>query len=303
MTTGGSILDDLKWKFRHGGMLTRLIMINVGVFLGINIIRVFLTIGGSEQLYNTILGYLMLPATPLEMLKQPWSLFTYMFLHTGFLHILFNMLWLFWFGLIFKEYVGESRIMPVYIMGALFGAGLTMLTQNTIPFFIELAGPMLGASAGVMAIVLAVATLMPNHQIHLLFLGPVRLKWIAATVVVLDFLSITGGNAGGHVAHLGGALFGYLYMTSYRNGSDWSKPFYSVWDGIVNFFDFSKKPKKSKVKVAYKNKANQSSAKKKKSVTEDKQAKIDEILDKISRSGYESLTKEEKAFLFSVSKE
>ena len=284
-------------------MLTRLIMINVGVFLGINIIRVFLTISGNEGLYNTILSYLMLPATPLGLIKQPWSLFTYMFLHSGLLHILFNMLWLFWFGLIFKEYVGESKILPVYVMGALFGAGLTMLTQNTIPFFIEQAGPMLGASAGVMAIVLAVSTLMPNHQIHLLLIGPVRLKWIAATVVVLDFLSITGMNAGGHVAHLGGALFGYLYMSSYRQGNDWSRPFYKVYDAIANFFDFSKKPKKSKVKVAYKNKEKQGQQKSKKDVAKDKQARIDEILDKISRSGYESLSKEEKAFLFSVSRE
>ncbi len=317
-----SIWDEIKWRYQTGGVLTRLIMINIGVFLAINIIRVtFMLMSPSNGelsnvlRYERIIQYIMVPSNPKILIRQFWSIFTHMFAHEGLLHILFNMLWMYWFGVIFKQFIGESKLLPTYILGGLTGALFFILAYNIFPAFSSLdSGYAIGASAAVTAIVVATAVMVPNYTMHLLFIGPVQLKWIAAVVVILDFISIPNGNAGGQIAHLGGAFYGFIYVTQYRNGNDLSKPFYAIWDGIRNFFDFSskqQKKKKSKVKMAYKNdekirENRKSSSNKSTSNTQsakEKQEKIDEILDKIGRSGYPSLTDEEKAFLFKYSKE
>lgn len=314
-----SILNDLKFRYQTGGILTRLIMINVAVFLVVNIVRVVLMlmtkngdVVSADSTYQIIIQYFKLPSDPLLLVKHFWTIITHMFTHEGFFHMLFNMLWLYWFGIIFNQFVGESKLLPLYILGGLAGAFLYIFAYNVFPVFEGVPGQALGASAAVSAIIVATATMVPNHSMRFIFIGDVKLVWIAAFVVILDFVSIPNGNPGGKIAHLGGAAFGFLYIMQYKNGSDWSKPFYSVWDGFRNFFDFSSKPnvkRKSKVKMAYKNdekiKQNQTTKRKEggQFTSKAKQEKIDDILDKIGKSGYPSLTEEEKAFLFQYSRE
>lgn len=313
--TNRGIWEDIKWKYRYGGDITRLILINIAVFVAVNIAVVitFLFTGDFHFLDKYIL-YLSVPADLRTLGRQPWSIVTSMFLHQGIWHILINMLWLYWFGVIFKDFLGESRIVPVYIMGGLFGALIFILAFNIFPALDPTHAFALGASAAVMAIVIAAAATVPDFSVHLIFLGPVKLKWIALFVVVMDLVSIPTSNTGGHIAHLGGSLFGLIYAMQFRNGNDWSKGYYVIWDGLKNFFDFSSRKRsggrsRSKVRMAHKNEtaarttANGGAATPREKVPSDKQAKIDEILDKISRSGYESLSKEEKEFLFKMSKE
>ena len=313
--TNGNLLDEIKYKYQHGGILTQLIMVNLGVFLAVNLLLIIQFLSASDTLFaNKVILYLSVPADFKQLVKQPWSFVTNMFLHEGLFHIVINMLWFYWFGMIFKDLIGESKILPVYIMGGLFGSLVYILSFNAFPALPVLNSYALGASAAVMAVVIATATIAPNYTIQLIFIGPVKLLWIAIVVVLLDFVSIPGGNTGGHIAHLGGSFFGFLFASQFKNGNDWSKPFFSIWDGIRNFFDFSSKPrnkKKSKVKMAFRNdekiktrrRAKGKPFKEEEKVAVDKQAQIDDILDKISRSGYSSLTDAEKEFLFKYSRE
>jgi len=318
-TLNRNIWDEIKWKYQTGGILTRLIIINIAVFLVISVVKVFFVLmSGQGELvsngarFDHLLQYIMIPSSPKLILRQFWSVITHMFAHEGLFHILFNMLWLYWFGVIFKEFIGESKLLPTYILGGLMGAAFFVLAYNIFPAFKGIPGYAIGASGAVTAIVVATATMVPNYSLNLLFIGTVQLKWVALVVVLLDFISIPNGNAGGQFAHLGGAFYGFIYTLQYKKGNDFARPFYKIWDSIVQFFDFSKKSsaganRKSKVKMAYKNneKIKNSSASSVKSThtDKDKQEKIDEILDKIGRSGYPSLTEEEKAFLFRYSKE
>jgi membrane associated rhomboid family serine protease len=209
-----------------------------------------------------------------------------MFLHVQFFHILFNMLWLYWFGEIFVLYLGDKKVLPLYIIGGLSGALIYILAYNLLPVFkpvVEISY-MLGASASIFAIVFAAATLNPDHEIGLILIGAVKIKYIALVSLLLDVITIPYSNAGGYIAHVGGALSGFLFIKALRSG----------WDVTAIF------RRKTKVKVAYKSAAAKSASGPARGKGE--QEKVDEILDKIARSGYESLTKEEKDFLFHYSK-
>jgi membrane associated rhomboid family serine protease len=214
-----------------------------------------------------------------------------MFLHDGFFHILFNMLWLFWMGNILHEYLGNKRVYQSYFLGGIFGGLIYMLAYNVFPAFNEAkhVSYALGASAGVLSVVVSAATLLPDYQIRLLFFGDVKLKWIALISVVLDLISIPNGNAGGHIAHLGGALFGFLFIKYLYTNTVFDK----YIDKIGNLFS-----RKSKLKVHYKTTQNGNNVNIKVS-----QQEVDLILDKISKSGYESLSKREKEILFKASKD
>jgi len=196
------------------------------------------------------------------------------------------MLWLYWFGQIFEEYLGNNRTLGLYFMGGIAGAILFILSYNTLPFFTHqnaaYFSTLAGASAGVMAIMIATATLLPNYAISLIFIGPVKLKWLALFFVILDFLGIAGSNAGGELSHLGGALMGFVYIKQLQRGHDWVGT-------IANLF----KPK-PKLKVVSKNTSKSSN-------DLPRQEDIDLILDKISKSGYDSLSKQEKEILFRAS--
>ncbi|MEI7595478.1 MAG: rhomboid family intramembrane serine protease [Bacteroidota bacterium] len=286
-------LESIKLQFKSGNKHIQLIVINVFVFVIISLFGV-LSFLSSSNLESSIVDFLALPSKIPNIILQPWSIFTYMFLHQDFWHILFNMLTFYWFGKLFLTYLTQRRLMHVYFLGGLFGAFFYVLFYNILPVFAnaEKASILLGASASILAIMFTIASYQPETSVNLMFIGQIRLKYLAIFIVVIDVLSIPNGNAGGMIAHIGGAFFGTLYGFGLKNGYDLSK---------YLTFNFSfKNPfkRKPKMKVHYKKPISDEEYVKQKT---DNQKKIDKILEKISQSGYESLSKEEKEMLFKAS--
>jgi len=289
-----SILNNLKQEFKQGTILNKLIYINVGVFLLFSILGVFSYMFQFNLL--PILDQLYLPAENSKLLSQPWAFITYMFLHNGFLHLLFNMLWLHFAGKIFLQHLSPKQLLSTYILGGISGGLIFIIAYNYIPALAIYTqnAQALGASAAVLAIMVAIATYTPNYSVRFPFIGIVKLKHIAIFSVLLDLLSIPKGNAGGHIAHLGGALFGYLYIKQLQKGNDFSIGFTKWINNISNLFK-----SKSKLKTVHKRKKTDTQFNTEKSA---QQIAVDIVLEKISKSGYESLSKEEKSTLFSASK-
>lgn len=308
----GNFWENLRNAFKHtDNSLYKLIAINILVFFAVLVVRVFMTIGGLGNLYAEALQYLMMPASLSRLITQPWSIFTYMFLHEGIFHILFNMLFLYWFGQLVHQFLGSRKLANLYILGGMAGAAFYVLIYNLAPYFSQSVDSslMLGASAGVFAIVVGAATLSPNTTFFLILIGPVKIKYIAMFYVLLSFANSAGANAGGELAHLGGALLGYLYIVQLRRGVDLGVPVQKV--GIF-FEDLFSGKRRQKVKVSYRKPKSSGSfssfTKSKKSSpkstdpAETTQEEIDKILDKIADRGYEALNKEEKRKLFEFSK-
>lgn len=294
-----NIADEIKKSFKSGSALTKLIYINLAVFLAVKIIGVIFFLLNISPNFS-IVNWFAVPADIHNLIYKPWTIFTYMFLHQEFLHILFNILWLYWFGQIFLRYFDDKKLLSVYLVGGLAGAALYILSFNLLPVFNQVlpVSYALGASASVIAIVIAVSVYAPNHTINLMFFGPVQLKYIAIITIVIDILSIASSNAGGHIAHLGGALFGYLYISQLRKGKNITRGFDRFMDKIFSLF----KPRE-KFKVTYKRPMTDIEKDIEYNKTQAaKQKDIDKILDKIAKSGYDSLTKKEKEVLFSNNK-
>ncbi len=283
--------------------------LNILLFLIMALFRIVLTYTGSKDTYEMLKSFVMMPADPMVFLTQPWSILSYMFLHEGLFHILFNMLFLYWFGLLVNEYLGSRKLANIYILGGIAGALLYVLMYNISPYFAEVRpiARMLGASAGVYAIVVAAATIAPNTTFHLLLLGPVKIKYIAVFYVLIAFLNSAGNNAGGELAHLGGAAMGFFYITQLGKGRDLGKGIQTIGYFFENIFS-----KSTKVKVSYRRKNTEpdtgSYTKSKNSghvssrMNDTTQEEIDLILDKIAAKGYDSLSKDEKRKLFEFSK-
>lgn len=295
------MFDEFKSAFqRPNNAHVQLIIINVVIFLVIGIFTVIGEIAGASAFSDFLYNQFTIPPTIGEYLTRPWTLLTYMFAHSrgDIFHILFNMLVFYWFGRLFVEYLGSDKLVALYVLGGITGGIFYLLMFNTVPYYIERSGfsGMVGASAAVYAIVVATATLIPNYTFYLLFLGPVKIKYIAGFYVVISFLGTTQANAGGNLAHLGGALIGFVYLKQLQAGMNWGNWITVTLDWIKDLF--SSKPK---VKVTYRSEEKrQKSAKV--TVSKTSQDEIDAILDKISERGYESLSKEEKEKLFNASK-
>ena len=294
-----TIITDLKDSFRRGSIHIQLIYINVAVFVAVTLAGIALQLFNMEQ--ARVFDWLELPASPARFIMQPWSLLTYMFMHGGLLHILFNMLWLYWFGAIFLNMFSSKHLRGLYVLGGICGGALYMLAYNVFPYFrpyIENSF-MVGASASVLAIVAAAAYREPNYPIRLFLLGTLRLKYLALIVIGMDLLLITSENAGGHIAHLGGALAGVWFAAGLNKGRDVTAWINRAADGITSLF--RRKPRKPKMKVHYGNGSRQQdydyNARKKAQSDE-----IDRILDKLRKTGYEGLSDEEKKSLFDASK-
>ena len=274
-----NFLDNLKREFGITNMLNKLIYINVFSFLVLNIFSVIFSLLLID--ISSIKELLMLPSSTEEIIKKPWSLVSYMFIHDNFIHLLFNLIWLHFGGKLFLQYLNQKQLLYTYILGGLFGGILFIIAFNNLPALIPYSenAKALGASASVLAIFFAIATYIPNFQVSIPFIGFIKLKHIALIYIILDFLNIPNGNAGGHIAHLGGAIFGFFYVKQFTQKSAKNKQnqFLSYLKNIFNF-------QKSKNKKSYKMK------------------EIDLILEKISKSGYNSLTKIEKELLFKSSK-
>ena len=285
-------LQQIKNMFRSGDIISRLIIINVGIFVITAAIRILLTLLNIQTPLFTEL--LAVPAHLSNLLLAPWTLISYMFYHEQIFHILFNMFALYWFSKIFLIYFNEKQLMALYILGGISGAFIYIASYNIFPYFNNMifGSRLLGASGSVMAIIVASAVQSPKLELRFLLLGSIKLQYIAIAVVLISFLGITSSNAGGEIAHLGGALFGYLFVVSLRGGKDISAWLNKSIDAVMGIFRPRKmkiRPNKSNVKM---NDAEFNVHKKK------QEAEIDRILDKIKKSGYESLSTEEKNRLF-----
>ena len=211
-----TIIEEIKEQLnRPNNTLVKLIILNVAVFLVLAVAKVILTISSFENIYSIIAFQIALPAFWLDTFYKPWTYFTYAFFHEDIFHLLFNMLFLYSFGKLVNEYLGSNRVLSIYILGALFGGAFYVLCYNLIPYFVPKASYsiLLGASASVFAIVMAAATLLPDYSFNFMFIGQIKIKYIAAFYLVLSFISTVGLNAGGNLAHLGGGLLGYLFIT------------------------------------------------------------------------------------------
>ena len=289
------IITNLKRSFQAGSILKKLIFINIAVFILIRLLGILLLLFNLQDF--PILLYLQLPASPMALLSRPWTLFTYMFTHFEFLHILFNMLWLYWFGELFLQVFNERQLGGLYVLGGLAGALLFVVSYNLFPYFQEVASFsfLMGASASVMAIVFAISFYRKEIEIHLLLFGRIKLIYLALFTFVIDLLAMTSDNAGGHIAHIGGALFGIWFASRYAQGKDLTAPINRLIDKLVNLG--KRKPKMSVTYGGRSNKDWEYNARK-----QQQAANIDAILDKLKRSGYGSLSTDEKKQLVDASK-
>lgn len=298
-----SFVQDFKvaWNKQNSG-LSRLIIVNVVIFVVLNIAMWAAQIFDVAPLAHFIHALFYIPAPIEGFIMRPWTLITYFFTHQSFFHILFNMLMLYWFGMLADEFLGSKRTIAMYVYGGLVGGILYLLVYNTVPFFYNNmpAVGMIGASASVYAIITGIATLLPEYSIHLLLFGAVRLKYVAAITIFLSFIGSSGSNAGGNIAHLGGALMGYIFIKLLQRGTDISVPLNRLLWIIPNFWHRITKPK-SKIRVSHKDASRSQRGSGTGSRAVPSQEEIDRILDKISETGYESLTTEEKQTLFKYS--
>ena len=286
------ILDDIKRSFNKGNSLTQLIYINIGAFIVISFAAIIGFLLTNPLIDETVLKFLAVPASLQELVIKPWTIITYMFLHKDVWHILFNMLWLYWFGKIFLQMLDQRKLVAVYLIGGICGAILYIVSFNIFPAFKEIVNESvaIGASASVLAVVVAIAAYTPDYSINLLLFGRVKIKYMALAIFVLTSFMDFSVNSGVKLAHIGGAVFGYVYAMKLIQGRDLGKGV----NKIIDFFATIFKPRK-KLKVTYKKPVNDYEYN---NIKADRQAKINAILDKISKGGYDSLTREEKDALF-----
>lgn len=288
-----NLLQDIKNYFNNNKVLYRLVLINVIVFLVVNFFDLFgFLLGLNFSLDKLLRLFFGLEAGVGNFISKPWTMITYMFLHDDIFHILFNMLFLTWTGKLFAEYLGQQKLTATYFLGGIAGGLLYIIAYQIFPAFANHGQAILiGASAGVLAVFFAVATLLPNYTTQLLFIGNIKLKFLAIIMFLLYAFSIPSGNAGGHIAHIGGALFGFVSIKFLQSGTDITK-----W--LTKLFSFKSRSRKN-MKVVYRSNENADEIYlNKQRMT---QENIDRILDKINRSGFDSLTADEKEFLYKAS--
>ena len=302
-----SLINDIKHNFNYGNMVTRLVIINVAVFIVTALIGAF-----APSFYNTnILEYIAVPGDPLKLLVRPWTLLTHMFVHQGLWHILWNMLVLYWFGAIVGDLINDRRIWPLYFLGALAGVVAFVIAYLTTGGYIGQRA--IGASAGIMAIVAAAGAIAPDYQMRLILLGNVKLKYIVGALIFLDILASAGqNNAGGAIAHLGGAVFGFAFVYMLREGTDLSNPINRFWTGIGKLFISREQAPQARTKspltVSYRAKENTSASAGAFTPSYDHQdadlqSQVDQILEKIKAKGYDNLSQSEKDILHKASRQ
>ena len=299
-----SLTQDIRAAFaKRDNALNQLIIINVLVFAVMIVLNGIFTLTQRPDYTARLDQLLQLSSSVPVLLHHPWTLLTYAFVHAGFLHIIFNMLNLYYFGQLIREYLGDRRLVSLYILGALVGGIFFLLAFNFLPVFQGTSTSVVGASAAVTAVIVAAATLLPDYTFMLFLIGPTKIKWIAAVVLLLSVAAINGGNPGGGIAHLGGALLGYVFVRQLRAGRDLGRPVVATGSWLGNLFQ--RRPA-APMKVTHRATAASSARpgqSAKATATYAAADEIDTILDKISRSGYESLSKEEKQKLFQASQQ
>lgn len=304
--------DDLRMQWRTGGMVVRLIIINLAVFLALLLAYlVLLPVAGNGEgakglrdVY--IVQWLRSTSDLSTLVTRPWTVFTYMFTHVGLGHIFWNMLLLWFGGRLFQDLLGGKRLLGHYILGGLFGLALFVLVQNLLPGMHGGLTPpgILGASAGVLSVFIGIAAYRPDMVVHLLLIGPVKLMYVAGVFLLLDLVGIGSGDGVAHEAHIGGALYGFLAAQQLKRGNDWSLRFVTFLERLWAPLSRKKGPRmrvektRSNKDFARSTVASDTAFNRSK---RENQARVDMILDKISRSGYDSLSKAEKDFLFKAS--
>ena len=296
-----SIIDQLKYQFKNGGFYIKVIYINIFIYLLFLILGNFFTLmKWNLSNLNNIDDYFSFNSSIIIFLKRPWTIITYMFLHGSFWHLFNNMLIYFFTAKMYEDLMGKKSAISTYIIGGISGAILYLITHNLFPLFRDMGDiPMLGASAAVMAVFVGLATYTPNFEVMLFGIFRVKMKYLAMVWIAFDIVGLSNSDGIAHFAHLGGAIWGYLYVSNFKKGKDIAYWFDNFIKVLVNL------KKKRKIKIVYKKKDNPKSKTQKKSsksFSKNRQEKVDEILDKIKLSGYESLTKEEKDYLFDASK-
>ncbi|MFM2206627.1 MAG: hypothetical protein RL213_602 [Bacteroidota bacterium] len=284
------MFDTIRYHVRTADTLYRLILLNVSVFAVIRLVNVVSLLFMHPWCdLQTISQWWSVPADLGRLLFRPWTPLSYMFLHWDFMHLLMNMIWLYWFGQIFMEFLGARKLLATYLLGGFAGAFLYCLSYNTLPLFSDSMpySTAMGASASIMAITIATATLLPDYRISLLFIGEVRLKWVAVVILFLDLINISSSNAGGHISHLGGALYGFVFIRMLQRGTD-----ISAW---LQRITYSASGTAGRLRVV--SRAAKSSDESYLSDQKSREQELDRILDKIGRSGYGSLTAAEREFL------
>ena len=306
-----SIWDDVKREYSYGNMVTRIIIINLAFFVIVKLLWVVLMIGNAwvePEIYRTISRFFMISSDWMHNLTHPWVIITHMFFHEGVFHILWNMLFLYWFGRIVGDLLGNHRVLPLYLLGGLVGGFIYFVTAKLLFPGTSYA---LGASGAVMAIVVAAGTTSPDYIMRLILLGDIKLKYIVGALVFFDVVGMGSNiNTGGHIAHLGGAFFGWLFVRQLREGNDLSIPVNKLLNRVQDFLKslVGGKPRSRKgPKVVYRNPNRKKSTHSKGNSASDlhdlsHQEQLDRILEKIKKTGYENLTEEEKEFLFNASK-
>ncbi|MFY0254819.1 rhomboid family intramembrane serine protease [Chitinophaga sp. 30R24] len=290
---GTSFQSDIRYWLRKGNTVNHLLFWNIVVFLGINSLRLIGFLTKNFIPFEWTSDQLAMNVPFSVFIRQPWGLITYMFTHVAIFHVLFNMINLYWFGNLFRDFLGNKRVLPLYLLGGMAGGLLYLLSSALFPGYVGYS--MIGASAAVMCLLFAATTLMPNYEIGLMFIGGVKLKWLALALLVLGLISIPDGNIGGLISHLGGALLGFLYIRALQAGTDLCQPLIWVFSAgnrktQQKSSNGNFKPKKSPLKVV-------------KKADEVNSSRLDQLLDKINEKGYHSLSAEEKAWLDKVSKE
>ncbi len=286
----------LKEFFQRRSALNLLVMINVGVYISyllfrgiMSLIAFLMNSNINEVVMTRVIQLLSVPASFETFIFQPWSIVTSLFFHISFWHILFNMLMLVVAGRIFNQYLSEKKLLLTYLIGGIAGNLLYQIAYQTFPVFQE-ALPLsmaMGASGSIMAILAVITIYRPGHELFLFLIGKIKLQWIMLIFVLIDLISIPQGNAGGHIAHLGGARYGAIYSSLL----------------LFHPFKIKKKKKKQKFYTSYTSSSDRPMSDEEYNTRKKEQEKkIDAILDKISKSGYEALSKVEKDFLFFASK-
>ncbi len=305
-----SIARDIREQFRNGQVLMQLILINIGVFLLLHLFRLLLILTGSKASaasadLQALINWLAMPYEPWELLKKPWTLITHAFLHYDIAHIFWNMVILYVFGTLMRHFGAEKKILSTYIFASIVGGLISFAGLYFLEGYRQ--SILMGASGGVMGIMLAATTLRPNQPMQMLLIGQVKIKYIAAVIVLIDLIGLSYmRNIGGHYAHLGGALTGWWLIREAMKGRDWSAGFNRFFYALRNLLSPRGRPKKTRLRVKHRTAAPSSrpiSDEEYNHIRAEKQKKIDQILDKISRNGYESLTRDEKDFLFNSSKD
>jgi membrane associated rhomboid family serine protease len=305
----GSIIDKARQGWLTSSMLMRLVWINIIIFLVIHIGAIICNLCGFDYTYWIQLW--TMPSSLSQLALRPWTVLTYMFAQYEVLHILFNMLWLYWFGSIFMQFSTPRQLVGLYLYGGIVGALVFFVGYNIFPGLVYNQGWLIGSSASVIAIVIATAMMRPDMSMRLLFLGEVKLKWIAVGAVVIFLIGLSGDNIGGHLAHIGGGLVGLYYGMMMRRGIDITNPINRTIDCIVNAFNGIKNVhpiKVKKYKAAKKatgetqRPSTASTSSSSERISKEDQEELDKILDKVKKSGYTALSAEEKRRLFDVSK-